>query len=367
MVWPNLKIWHLIVGLTAFTLILRSLTFTHATHTNLHFIDWVQDYPQGSPKHELASGISCLSENDIRQQGLCFMMQKNLANLEETTNLLLSEYPIHQMMAVHLGYAFRDAGLDENALEIWEQSGAWIHLAYWAIQANESGDEEKAADIIERAVDNILAKPDLNEVEIRYFKSALDILTKVRMEQGSYESAIEAYQARLLLHPTSAFNHRQIGLAFRQLGQYDNAREWLNKARVLAPDDIKIPQELGRVAAAEGDWPAAITYFKETATVKSDPQIQYELGIAYENIGEYVLAQQAFEQAVALSGENKIRYRMALAEVCEQIDCLEISFEQYCLILHQEPDHKKAQEQLLLLKTMQANQPGTINLPAKCP
>ena len=93
----------------------------------------------------------------------------------------------------------------------------------------------------------------------------------------------------------------------------------------------------------------ATAYFEQVAAKNPSAYAQYELGIAYENIAQYGLARQAFEKAVVLAEDNKVKYRLALARVCERTDCHEISFAQYCLILEQEPDHKKAWEGIFSL------------------
>ena len=66
------------------------------------------------------------------------------------------------------------------------------------------------------------------------------------------EAALEHLRRALAMNPTSEENHRLLGLAYLQLGQYDDAAAALREAIAVSGSSALAAAGLGAVAAARG-------------------------------------------------------------------------------------------------------------------
>lgn len=98
----------------------------------------------------------------------------------------------------------------------------------------------------------------------RYAAQARKHLGHVAFSLGKYKNAIQHYRQYLEAHPEDVSALTQTGMAYLQLSEYDRAREYCNRALVLAPDHLPARHTLGCTLLEEGHVLDAVKVFKDT-------------------------------------------------------------------------------------------------------
>jgi type IV pilus assembly protein PilF len=118
--------------------------------------------------------------------------------------------------------------------------------------------------------------------------------------RGGLQKLLEAAK----LDPDNEEIYQQIALVFRSLGDYQLSLKYFRKALELKPQFPEATNNMGTVYLLMGDWPKAITCFKEAAAdMKYEtPQYAYNnMGLAYFKMGDTKKAIQNYEMALRLS------------------------------------------------------------------
>jgi tetratricopeptide (TPR) repeat protein len=146
----------------------------------------------------------------------------------------------------------------------------------------------------------------------------------VALLRGQVDEARTHYQLALTLaldpvppdRETVAWCRWQLGeLAFMQ-GDYEQAEKQYNEALTTFPNYYRATAALGRVRAARGDWPGAITQYEQVTKRLPDPVYVAALGDLYKLAGREreAAAQYALvEQIARLSELNGALYNRQLA------------------------------------------------------
>ncbi len=297
----------------------------------------------------------CLPSTDLRRQSQCLLSKQDFDALQNIIDLMPANSPIQQMAVVQLGNDYRNTGREHQAIAMFQDHNALIHLTRWGFEAYEAEELDTALTLFTAVKDSTDKSQISNSTEQEAVFEALSILANIYKAEKNHAAEIAVYQTQLSVYPDLAplyqsYIYRHIGEAYRSLEQYDAAQTWLEKAQQLAPNDSRPTYELGRVTADQENWQAAIQLCQQAANQKpSISEPYYDMGIVYEKIQEPEAARQAYENAIALSGD-KIYYRLALGELCAQLDCLDVAVSQYCQILQLEPDNQDAQNHLNILQ-----------------
>jgi Flp pilus assembly protein TadD len=95
-------------------------------------------------------------------------------------------------------------------------------------------------------------------------------------------------------------------------GDKERALELAQTAKEEAPDDPRISDTLGWILYKRGIYQRALALLKESAgKLPSNPQVQYHLGMAYQQLGERDNARKALQLAVnstdAFAGKDEAR------------------------------------------------------------
>lgn len=92
-----------------------------------------------------------------------------------------------------------------------------------------------------------------------------------------------------------------------ETGQVGRARETLNSARSLFPEDVFIRQREGHVLMAEENWLAASAVFERLLEQYPDAALAYNLGYAYFRLARYADAQGVLEPYLqAMQGQAPV-------------------------------------------------------------
>ena len=112
------------------------------------------------------------------------------------------------------------------------------------------------------------------------------------------------YTGCATLGVTSAEEYYAIGMAYYEIGKFDEAEKWLNRARSLNRTQVASEYHLGRIAFETGRYREAAGHFE--AIIKRDPENVMALrAAAYTRIktGELEMAERFYGQVLALSPE----------------------------------------------------------------
>ena len=110
-------------------------------------------------------------------------------------------------------------------------------------------------------------------------------------------------------------------------------------------DHFKNSEELGKKAMEEGDYPSAITSFK-------DP---YRLGVAYYKAGDFAKAEEMFLLSTREEVSSSATYNLGNALAQQQK--FQEAIKAYEEVLSKCPDHTNAKENLELIKNLLQNNP----------
>jgi tetratricopeptide (TPR) repeat protein len=109
------------------------------------------------------------------------------------------------------------------------------------------------------------------------------------------------YLARALgADPEDARVRLLLGLACGDEGEAAEARELLSEAVRRGGPSFAAHCALGRLAAAESDWKAALSEFKRALAARPCPEAHYLLGLVYFNLERYNMALRHLSKAVGM-------------------------------------------------------------------
>ena len=110
-----------------------------------------------------------------------------------------------------------------------------------------------------------------------------------------------------MLYATPHYPLANLGWAYYNIGNYDQARYYLNKALKLQPDFLIAQLNLGKTHLATGRFHKALSLFEEAAkTNPKNPALLLELGRTYRLMGDYDNAQLALRGAIELAEDSEL-------------------------------------------------------------
>jgi predicted ATPase len=237
---------------------------------------------------------------------------------------------LHGQVALYYEMAHREDGLEEY----------YDLLAY---HFGRSAYRDKALDFAIRAGDRARAAY-ANRVAIRHYSAALQLLEEMDQTQasqradlqfnlaevyvhvGRYEEAVAGYQRAVELAgddwsvEQQARTLRKIGMAYESQGQYNEALEWLLRARQVAEADPSAAEsrQMARVLAGMGgvytrkaDYATGVGLIEQAlgllARLPADPKRVVDegwsyacLGIAHADQGDFRQARTSFQQSLRI-------------------------------------------------------------------
>lgn len=120
---------------------------------------------------------------------------------------------------------------------------------------------------------------------------------------GELADAILAYKASIASYPT-AETYTLLGWAYSMLDLYEEAENMCKKAIELDPGFGNPYNDIGAYLIEQNRWEEAIPWLEEATTAPryDSPEFAYtNLGHVYEHLGDYYLALQYFNRALAIA------------------------------------------------------------------
>lgn len=128
---------------------------------------------------------------------------------------------------------------------------------------------------------------------------------------------------------------------YTDMGEWETALEWVDRALALAPDDAEILYNRARILQ-EIDEEASIPVYERAASLtKHDARPAYNLGNIYWRRGELEQAIAAYEQAIATNPTYASPYQN-LGAVYEDMGQVERAIELWRKVLEIDPAHQNA-------------------------
>jgi len=141
-------------------------------------------------------------------------------------------------------------------------------------------------------------------------------LGEAYMSTGDYTSALRELLKAETLTPNDPFLQNDLGLTYWAKGGIDRAIQHFKKAIELKPDYTPAKNNLGAAHMVKKDWDMAISIFKEITgdLLYATPQFPLtNLGVAYYNKKEYLLAEKYYRQALKVA-PNSIKALRGLGQ-----------------------------------------------------
>lgn len=251
-----------------------------------------------------------------------------------------------------------------------------VHLNLAAI-ASEDGQIEEAFTYLEEIqadsdwyVSSLVLKADLYQLEgltdvareklleaLTYSEDSLLILglAELDSELENYQAAIQAYAQldnRSIYEQTGISTYQRIGFAYAQLGKFETATEFLEKALELEYDDLTA-FELASFYFDQEEYQKATLYFKQLDTISPDFE-GYEYGYSQALHKEHQV-QEALRIAKQGLEKNPFETRLLLAASQFSYELHDASGAENYLLTAKE-DAEDTEEILLRLATIYLEQ-----------
>ena len=251
-----------------------------------------------------------------------------------------------------------------------------VHLNLAAI-ASEDGQIEEAFTYLEEIksdsdwyVSALVLKADLYQMEgltdvareklleaLTYSEDPLLILglAELDSELENYQEAIQGYAQldnRLIYEQTGISTYQRIGFAYAQLGKFETATEFLEKALELEYDDLTA-FELASLYFDQEEYQKAVLYFKQIDTISPDFE-GYEYGYSQALHKEHQV-QEALRIAKQGLEKNPFETRLLLAASQFSYELHDASSAEDYLLTAKE-DAEDTEEILLRLATIYLEQ-----------
>ncbi|VJH34958.1 TPR domain protein [Streptococcus pneumoniae] len=251
-----------------------------------------------------------------------------------------------------------------------------VHLDLAAI-ASEDGQIEEAFTYLEEIqadsdwyVSSLVLKADLYQLEgltdvareklleaLTYSEDSLLILglAELDSELENYQAAIQAYAQldnRSIYEQTGISTYQRIGFAYAQLGKFETATEFLEKALELEYDDLTA-FELASLYFDQEEYQKATLYFKQLDTISPDFE-GYEYGYSQALHKEHQV-QEALRIAKQGLEKNPFETRLLLAASQFSYELHDASGAENYLLTAKE-DAEDTEEILLRLATIYLEQ-----------
>lgn len=251
-----------------------------------------------------------------------------------------------------------------------------VHLNLAAI-ASEDGQIEEAFTYLEEIqadsdwyVSSLVLKADLYQLEgltdvareklleaLTYSEDSLLILglAELDSELENYQAAIQAYAQldnRSIYEQTGISTYQRIGFAYAQLGKFETATEFLEKALELEYDDLTA-FELASLYFDQEEYQKATLYFKQLDTISPDFE-GYEYGYSQALHKEHQV-QEALRIAKQGLEKNPFETRLLLAASQFSYELHDASGAENYLLTSKE-DAEDTEEILLRLATIYLEQ-----------
>jgi tetratricopeptide (TPR) repeat protein len=228
----------------------------------------------------------------------------------EAFKKVLNSDPSSRDALLSLGQLYLDEGRYEDAISLLsglsEDDMDPSLTGMLAYAYGQKRDIDKAVETYEKAISQ---DPDNQELRRSY--------SEVLMANGRPEAAREQLKKILAADPQDGPTYLRLGQLDRQTGKFDEARQELDRARTLLPDNPEVPYQQALLEESTGNPDKAAAIVQDLLKKSEKPDGQYSLGeannraIFLERLGSIYREQEKYDEAldtfkkILLLGKNQ--------------------------------------------------------------
>ena len=217
---------------------------------------------------------------------------------------------------------YRMMGLRDSPYEVTATTETATAMAVFTIRGGQNLTVDLDLGASAAAATAALSEEDLANVARREELSASFEQGVAASAAGDYVEAIAQFEIAVSIVDTCYSCYHNIGLANLELGQIDEAEVAFKQALELRADNAASYTGLAGIYNAQRRFDEAAEMSAEAARLSgggagaTDPVAVYNQGVIYWNAGNFPMAKEQFEQAVALDPNNAdAHYQLAMASL----------------------------------------------------
>ena len=229
--------------------------------------------------------------------GRLYKLNNQGEKAEEAFRKVLTTDPASRDALLSLGQLYIDQGEYDQAIDLLgklpEDDRDSSLLGMLAYAYGQNHDVDKSSETFEKA---LAQEPDNQELR----RSYADVL----MGNGRSEAAREQLKKILQADPQDGSTYLRLGQLDRQIGQFDQARQELERARTLMPDNPEVSYQQALLEDSVGNEDKAIQIVQDLLKKSENPDGQYTIGeannraIFLERLGIIYRSQEKYDQAL---------------------------------------------------------------------
>lgn len=217
---------------------------------------------------------------------------------------------------------YRMMGLRDSPYEVTATTETATAMAVFTIRGGQNLTVDLDLGASAAAATAALSEEDLANEARREELSASFEQGVAASAAGDYVEAIAQFEIAISIVDTCYSCYHNIGLANLELGQMDEAEVAFKQALELRADNAASYTGLAGIYNAQRRFDEAAEMSAEAARLSgggagaTDPVAVYNQGVIYWNAGNFPMAKEQFEQAVALDPNNAdAHYQLAMASL----------------------------------------------------
>ncbi|HDZ62757.1 MAG TPA: tetratricopeptide repeat protein, partial [Nitrospirae bacterium] len=130
---------------------------------------------------------------------------------------------------------------------------------------------------------------------------------------GKYQEAVDAYKQAIRIKPDDANAHIVLAFAYSELGKYQEAIDANKQVIRIKPDYASAHFGLGLAYGALGKYQEAVDAYKQAIRIEPDDALaHFQLGSAYSSEMRYKEAIEAFKQAIKIKPDVEAHYNLGV-------------------------------------------------------
>jgi len=269
---------------------------------------------------EVLERVSPHDTDSLLLLGHLYRVDNQPQKAEETFRKVLQTDPNSSVGLANLSEIYIQQGAFDQAIEalskIPENDMSSQLLGMLGYSYSQSQQYDKAIDTYQKA---LAQDPDNTNLR-RYYAETL-------MSAGKNPAARVELQKILKSEPEDGLTYKRLAMIDREEGRFDDARQELEKAKSLSPDDLEIPFQEAQLESTVGNNDKAIEILKGLVKQSERPGGQYtvpeannralfleRLGSVYRDQQKYSQAMETFKQIQELGPLQGPRAEMLIIE-----------------------------------------------------
>jgi len=147
--------------------------------------------------------------------------------------------------------------------------------------------------------DNLISEKE--SLELKWNKNGL-----LPLDQGDFDMTIEECEATLKIYPKNKLALFHLGIAFREKGRLNLAKQVYQKFLIIDPQSSVVWSSLSDIYHQEGDFDKAISAIKHALDIESDIALLWSnLGLNYKKLGKYDDAIEVYLHSLKIDKRNR--------------------------------------------------------------